>query len=191
VLGGAELRQYAGTHLFEEPGALEQVAELAIDWFDRHLAAPEAVEPAPQEARVYATREEAGRMLARRLSSYRQPNVVVLGIPRGGLPVAREVADALDAPLDVIVVRKLGAPGQPELGIGAVVDGDQPRAIFNQDIIEQLDVEDEYIKRPGCWSGLDLNFRDPSSLRRIFDYRAGSVMGTGLGIPRKPEVTVV
>jgi hypothetical protein len=45
--------------------------------------------------------------------------------------------------------------------------------------------------RPGCWSGLDLNFRDPSSLRRIFDYRAGSVMGAGLGIPRKPEVTVV
>jgi putative phosphoribosyl transferase len=70
----------------------------------------------------------------------------VLGIPRGGLPVAREVADALGAPLDVIVVRKLGAPGQPELGIGAVVDGDHPRAIFNQDIIEHLGVEDEYIK---------------------------------------------
>ena len=134
------------THLFEEPGALEQVAELAIDWFNRHLAASEAVEPAPQEARVYATREEAGRMLARRLRSYRQANVVVLGIPRGGLPIAREVADALGAPLDVIVVRKLGAPGQPELGIGAVVDGDHPRAIFNQDIIENLGVEDEYIK---------------------------------------------
>jgi putative phosphoribosyl transferase len=134
------------THLFEEPGTLEHVADLAIDWFNRHLAALEAVEPAPEEARVYATREEAGRMLARRLGSYRQPNVVVLGIPRGGLPVAREVADALGAPLDVIVVRKLGAPGQPELGIGAVVDGDHPRAIFNQDIIEHLGVEDEYIK---------------------------------------------
>ena len=45
--------------------------------------------------------------------------------------------------------------------------------------------------RPACWSGLDLNFRDPSSLRWIFDCRAGSVMGAGLGIPRKPEVTVV
>lgn len=134
------------THLFEEAGALEQVSELAIDWFNRYLKAPEAVEPAMQEVRVYATREEAGRMLARRLSSYRQANVVVLGIPRGGLPVAREIADALAVPLDVIVVRKLGAPGQPELGIGAVVDGDHPRAIFNQDIIEHLGVEDEYIK---------------------------------------------
>jgi len=134
------------THLFEEPGTLEHVAELAIDWFNRHLKPQEAVEPELQEVRVYATREEAGRMLARRLSSYRQANVVVLGIPRGGLPVAREVAAALGAPLDVVVVRKLGAPSQPELGIGAVVDGDHPRAIFNQDIIEHLGVEDEYIK---------------------------------------------
>jgi putative phosphoribosyl transferase len=70
---------------------------------------------------------------------------VVVGIPRGGLPVALEIASALSVPLDVIVVRKLGAPGQPELGIGAVVDGDHPRAIFNQDIIEHLGVEDEYI----------------------------------------------
>jgi putative phosphoribosyl transferase len=134
------------THLFEEPGTLEQVAELAIDWFNHHLMPQEAVEPELQEVRVYATREEAGRMLAGRLSSYCQANAVVLGIPRGGLPVAREVAAALGAPLDVVVVRKLGAPSQPELGIGAVVDGDHPRAIFNQDIIEHLGVEDEYIK---------------------------------------------
>jgi putative phosphoribosyl transferase len=73
-------------------------------------------------------------------------NVVVLGLPRGGLPVAKEVADALGAPLDVVVVRKLGAPGEPELGIGAVVDGDHPRAIFNQDIIKQLGVSDGYIE---------------------------------------------
>jgi putative phosphoribosyl transferase len=134
------------THLFEEPGALEKVSKLAIDWFKRHLKVPEAVNPEPQEVRVYSTREEAGRMLARRLSAYRHTNAVVLAIPRGGLPVAREIADALAVPLDVIVVRKLGAPGQPELGIGAVVDGDHPRAIFNQDIIEQLGVEDEYVK---------------------------------------------
>jgi predicted phosphoribosyltransferase/dienelactone hydrolase len=134
------------THLFQEPGTLEQVAELAIDWFHRHLQAREAAEPVLQETRVYGTREEAGQMLARRLSCFRQREVVVLGIPRGGLPVAREVSEALGAPLDVIVVRKLGAPGQPELGIGAVVDGDHPGAIFNQDIIEHLGVEDEYIK---------------------------------------------
>ena len=133
------------THLFEEPGALEQVAQLAGDWFGRHLKAPGATDPARQQPIVYTNREAAGQMLARRLMSYAHTNAVVLGIPRGGVPVAKEVADALDAPLDVIVVRKLGAPGQPELGIGAVVDGDHPRAIFSQDIIEHLGVSDEYI----------------------------------------------
>ncbi len=133
------------THLFEEPGALGQVAQLAGDWFGRHLKAPEAADPARQQPIVYTNREAAGQMLARRLMSYAHTNAVVLGIPRGGVPVAKEVADALDAPLDVIVVRKLGAPGQPELGIGAVVDGDHPRAIFSQDIIEHLGVSDEYI----------------------------------------------
>jgi putative phosphoribosyl transferase len=99
-----------------------------------------------REVIVYSTREQAGRMLARRLMPHAAHDVVVLGVPRGGLPVAKEVADALGAPLDVVVVRKLGAPGQPELGIGAVVDGDHPRAIFNQDIIEHLGVSDEYIE---------------------------------------------
>ena len=133
------------THLFEEPGALEQVAELAGDWFNRHLATQAAADPASRDPVVYSTREQAGGMLAQRLMSYAGSDVVVLGVPRGGLPLAKAVADALHAPLDVVVVRKLGAPGQPELGIGAVVDGDHPRAIFNQDIIEHLGVSDEYI----------------------------------------------
>ena len=133
------------THLFEEPGTLEQVADLAADWFKHHLATRETVEPATSEPIVYSTREEAGQLLAQRLRSYAGPGVVVLGIPRGGLPVARKVAETLGAPLDIVVVRKLGAPGQPELGIGAVVDGDHPRAIFNQDIVHLLGVSDEYI----------------------------------------------
>jgi putative phosphoribosyl transferase len=60
--------------------------------------------------------------------------------------VAKEVADALGAPLDVLVVRKLGAPDQPEFGIGAVVDGDHPRAVFSQDVIEHFGISDEYIR---------------------------------------------
>jgi len=133
------------THLFEEPGALEEVARLAADWFRRHLAAHANKSFRSAETRVFANREEAGRMLAKRLQHWRRDAVVVLGIPRGGVPVARIIADELGAPLDVVVVRKLGAPGQPELGIGAVVDGDSPRAIFNHDIIAALGVSDEYI----------------------------------------------
>ncbi len=133
------------THLFEEPGTLEEVARLAADWFRRHLAARADDRFGSAETRIFANREEAGRMLAQRLQALRRGAVVVLGIPRGGVPVARIVANELGAPLDVVVVRKLGAPGQPELGIGAVVDGDDPRAIFNQDVIAGLGVTNEYI----------------------------------------------
>lgn len=132
------------THLFEEPGTLERVAELAADWFKRYLPVEAMRDAGAGEPIVYRTREEAGQMLARALTAHAH-DVVVLGVPRGGVPVAKQVADALGAQLDVIVVRKLGAPNQPELGIGAVVDGDHPRAIFNQEIIGQLGVSREYI----------------------------------------------
>jgi putative phosphoribosyl transferase len=71
----------------------------------------------------FADRAEAGRLLAGRLGHLRHDRAVVLGLPRGGVPVAFEVARALDAPLDVIVVRKLGVPWMPELAMGAIGEG--------------------------------------------------------------------
>ncbi|WP_448721088.1 phosphoribosyltransferase [Microbacterium natoriense] len=71
----------------------------------------------------FRDRREAGRMLAARLRETPPPNAVVLGLPRGGVPVAAEVARALDAPLDVLVVRKLGVPWHPEVAMGAVGEG--------------------------------------------------------------------
>ena len=71
----------------------------------------------------FADRVDAGRRLAERLEHLRDQDVVILGLPRGGVPVAFEVAEALDAPLDVIVVRKLGVPSQPELAMGAIGEG--------------------------------------------------------------------
>lgn len=71
----------------------------------------------------FADRTDAGRQLAAALESYRDRDVLVLGLPRGGVPVAYEVAAALDAPLDVLVVRKLGVPDQPELAFGAIGEG--------------------------------------------------------------------
>ena len=68
----------------------------------------------------FEDRPDAGRQLARRLESLRGQDIVVLGLPRGGVPVAFEVAKALQAPLDVLVVRKLGVPFQPELAFGAI-----------------------------------------------------------------------
>jgi putative phosphoribosyl transferase len=74
-------------------------------------------------ARVFSDRREAGQALGERLELFRVARPVVLALPRGGVPVAAEVARALDAPLDVVVVRKLGVPFQPELGMGAVGEG--------------------------------------------------------------------
>ncbi|CAA9317864.1 MAG: Protein-L-isoaspartate O-methyltransferase [uncultured Friedmanniella sp.] len=72
---------------------------------------------------MFANRTEAGRRLATHLTHLRQQPVVVLGLPRGGVPVASPVAEYLEAPLDVLVVRKLGFPGQPELAVGALGEG--------------------------------------------------------------------
>src|SRR5512135_2618921 len=96
---------------------------------------------------MFKSRRDAGQRLAVRLSSYKDERPVVLALPRGGVPVGYEVAIALNAPLDVIVVRKLGAPGQPELGIGAVVDGDHPQSVLNEDVVRMLNVSDEYLAR--------------------------------------------
>ncbi len=86
--------------------------------------------------RRYTDRRAAGRELAERLSSLATENPVVLGLARGGLPVAFEVARALRAPLDVLVVRKIGAPGNPELGIGAIAEGGV--RVLNQELVREL-----------------------------------------------------
>jgi len=96
---------------------------------------------------MFKNRTEAGKKLAVRLLDYKSEETLVLALPRGGVPVAYEVAAALDAPLDVIGVRKLGAPGQPELGIGAVVDGDHPQSVLNEDLMSLLHVSDAYLQR--------------------------------------------
>jgi putative phosphoribosyl transferase len=92
---------------------------------------------------VYRDRAEAGARLALHLERYRSEHPVVLGIPRGGVPVAAEVARRLGADLDVIVARKLGAPGREELAIGAVTaDGGR---ILNPDVVRALRVSDDYV----------------------------------------------
>ena len=85
---------------------------------------------------TYQDRSDAGRRLAKALSKYTGRSAVILALPRGGVPVAAEVAAALDAPLDLVLVRKIGVPTQPELAMGAVVDGTTPIVIRNEEVIE-------------------------------------------------------
>lgn len=88
----------------------------------------------------FQNREDAGRRLAAALKAYAVEHPVVLGLPRGGVPVAAEVARALGAPLDVWVVRKVGLPWHPELGVGAVAEGG---AVFlSRNILSQVDLDD-------------------------------------------------
>lgn len=95
---------------------------------------------------MFDNRTQAGQALARALGKYAGDDVVVYALPRGGLPVAAAVASKLDAPLDVILVRKLGAPGHAEFAIGAVVDGAAPALILHKDVIRQLGVGRRYIE---------------------------------------------
>ena len=93
---------------------------------------------------MFKNRIDAGRALAERLGHLRGADLVVVGLPRGGVPVAAEVARALDAPLDVIVVRKLGVPFQPELAMGAI--GEDGIRVVNDDVVRVAGVGDDEVK---------------------------------------------
>jgi putative phosphoribosyl transferase len=97
------------------------------------------------EPRQFADRREAGLLLAARLERYAPAHPLILALPRGGVPVAFEVARALDAQLDLLIVRKIGAPGHEEFGIGAVVDGASPQMVLNEEFVRQLGVGQDYI----------------------------------------------
>ncbi len=92
---------------------------------------------------LFENRADAGRKLAAALGAYKDGRPVVLALPRGGVPVAAEVAAALEAPLDLVLVRKLGVPLQPELAMGAVVDGSAPILVRNEDVIRLAGVSEE------------------------------------------------
>jgi len=110
-------------------------------------------------------RTEAGQFLAETLSTYaNRDDVVVLALPRGGVPVAAEVAKKLNAPLDVFVVRKLGLPGHPELAMGAIASGGV--RVFNGEVVNALRISDEVIDAVSAEELIELQRREKA-------YRAG------------------
>ncbi|MCR8693942.1 phosphoribosyltransferase family protein [Rhodococcus pyridinivorans] len=124
----------------------------------------------------YATREEAGRRLARSAGHLSDADPVVLALPRGGIPVARELAAALDAPLDVLVVRKLGVPWHPELAMGAIAEGPTTESgesagegvfrVLNEDVIRRGRIAPESVD--------NIERRELAELARRADFlRAG------------------
>jgi len=89
----------------------------------------------------FIDRADAGRKLAQALSKYRDRRPAILALPRGGVPVAAEVAEALEAPLDLVLVRKIGIPFQPELAMGAIVDGGHPIIVRNEEVIREAGID--------------------------------------------------
>lgn len=97
-------------------------------------------------APLFRDRRDAGRRLAGELAKFVGRDPVVLALPRGGVPVGFEIADALHAPLDLVLVRKIGAPDQAELAVGAVVDGARPEIVLNFDIVQELGLSEAWLK---------------------------------------------
>jgi putative phosphoribosyl transferase len=109
----------------------------------------------PQEHTLFADRRDAGRALAQTLLAEQVPkDAVVLALPRGGVPVAYEVASALHLPLDILAVRKLGAPGQEELAMGAIAAGGT--LVVNSEVIRALGIPEEALRAMGLEQRLQL-----------------------------------
>jgi putative phosphoribosyl transferase len=125
----------------------------------------------------FVDRVDAGRRLAAVLQEYRSRNPVVIGLPRGGVPVAREVAMVLAAPLDVIVVRKLGVPGHEELGLGAIAEDGV--VVFNEDVMRSADATEDEVDA--------VIERESSVLRR----RITQIRATHPATPLKDRVVIV
>jgi predicted phosphoribosyltransferase len=92
----------------------------------------------------FHNREHAARLLAEKLTAYRGQNPLVLGIPRGAVPMAKIIADALDGELDVVLVHKLGAPGNPELAVGSV---DEAGRVYLSEHVRELGIDDDYLEK--------------------------------------------
>jgi putative phosphoribosyl transferase len=110
-------------------------------------------------ARPFRDRTDAGQQLASQLTAYaNRPDVLVLALPRGGVPVAYEVAQALNAPLDVFLVRKLGLPGQEELAMGAIATGGV--TVLNSEVVDTLRIPDDMIDQVAAQEQRELERRE-------------------------------
>jgi putative phosphoribosyl transferase len=127
------------------------------------------------DSQRFADRREAGGVLAERLEHLRTENPVILGLPRGGVPVAAEVATRLGAPLDVIVVRKLGMPDQPELAVGAI--GEEGTRVVNRQVMAMADAD--AVERVEAAERAELE-------RRLNEWRSGRP-----GVPLENRTVVI
>ena len=133
---------------------------------------------------TFADRAEAGRLLAERLATLELQAPLVLALPRGGVPVAAEIARALSAPLDVAFVRKIGAPEQPELAVGAIADGDEPEIVLNHKLVRTLGLSEAYISAQAALElgAIERRRREYADLRPAVDVAGRAVVVVDDGV---------
>ncbi len=130
----------------------------------------------------FRNRQEAGQRLAKQLTAYRnRPDVLVLALPRGGVPVAFEVALALNLPLDICLVRKLGVPGQKELAMGAIAPGGV--RVLNTDVVQWMNISEETLDQVAAQEQQELERRDRT-------YR-GNLQGTYRPAASVRDLTII
>ncbi len=113
---------------------------------------------------IFKNRDEAGHALAARLQQMHIASpVVVLALPRGGVPIGAVVARALGAPLDLVMVRKIGLPWQPELALAAVVDGERPEIVIDEEVANHSEVDPDYIEKQSL-----VELREIERRRRLY-----------------------
>jgi putative phosphoribosyl transferase len=126
----------------------------------------------------FTDRHEAGRRLAAELTRFKGHHPVVLALPRGGVPVGFEIAQAIGAPLDLVLVRKIGAPGEAELAIGAIAEGSPPIRIIEDGLVAELGIPQRYIDQEVARQAAELERRRAAYLRgrRPAEIREGTAI---------------
>lgn len=141
---------------------------------------------------LFTDRQDAGRRLAKAVAALRLSEPIILALPRGGVPVAFEVARALDAPLDLLLVRKLGAPGYEEYGIGALVDGSDPQIVLNEEAMSIIRPPPDYVQAETQRQLIELERRRKAYLgpRRALPTKDKTVVVVDDGIATGSTITV-
>lgn len=112
---------------------------------------------------IFQNRQEAGKLLAKKLKVFKeQKNLIILGIPRGGIVIGKQLSQAFNCPLDIIVTKKIGAPGNPELAIGAI--GPEGEEVIDEELAEKVGADEKYLQS-------QIQNLKPEVLRRIKEYR--------------------
>ncbi|UXN71552.1 phosphoribosyltransferase [Devosia neptuniae] len=141
---------------------------------------------------LFTDRREAGRRLAKAVAALGLSDPIVLALPRGGVPVALEVALALRAPLDLLLVRKLGAPGHEEYGIGALVDGADPQIVLNDEAMAIIKPPPDYVEAETQRQLIELERRRKAYLgsRQALPVKGETVVIVDDGIATGSTITV-